>query len=99
MLWRVVHANREEEEGEEEDDDYDRGMEAYNEIERRVLYAQRWKRTNRSNSKKKESKKSSKTTTMPLLSKTVLHLVNARSGELVWRRVASDFVADPAELL
>ena len=24
---------------------------------------------------------------------------NARSGELVWRRVASDFVADPAELL
>ena len=102
---RVEHANREEEEGEEEDDDYDRGMEAYERElnDEDTLSMHRGGRRDKSIKFKEEGvEEVIEDDDYAFASENgafVYLAFNARSGELVWRRVASDFVADPAELL
>ena len=101
---RVEHANRGEE-GEEEDDDYERGMEAYEQElnDEDTLSMHRGGRRDKSIKFKEEGvEEVIENDDYAFASENgafVYLAFNARSGELVWRRVASDFVADPAELL
>ena len=100
---RVEHANRGEE-GEEEDD-YERGMGAYERElnDEDTLSMHRGGRRDKSIKFKEEGvEEVIENDDYAFASENgafVYLAFNARSGELVWRRVASDFVADPAELL
>ena len=101
---RVEHANRGEEEGEEEDDDYERGMEAYEQElnDEDTLSMHRGGRRDKSIKFKEEGVEEvieDDDYAFASENGAVYLAFNARSGELVWCRVASDFVADPAELL
>ena len=101
---RVEYEKYQNEEG-EEGEDYERGMEAYERElkDDEMLSMHRGGRRDETIEFKEEGVEDiieDDNDTFASQNGAFVYLAfNARSGELVWRRVASDFVADPAELL
>ena len=101
---RVEYENYQNEKG-EEGEDYERGMEAYERElkDDEMLSMHRGGRRDETIEFKEEGVEDiieDDNDTFASQNGAFVYLAfNARSGELVWRRVASDFVADPAELL
>ena len=101
---RVEYEKYQNEEG-EEGEDYERGMEAYERElkDDEMLSMHRGGRRDETIEFKEEGVEDiieDDNDTFASQNGAFVYLAfNARSGQLVWRRVASDFVADPAELL